>query len=109
HAHDPHLPLLEGGVGPEMGLGFHVARAALDHLLEHADRPGAHRASVRGGLHRPRARRRGALRHVAAGIARMSPTTQGLLVLAATLIMLLSGGPVAFRLGAVSVLFIFLL
>jgi tripartite ATP-independent transporter DctM subunit len=36
----------------------------------------------------------------------MSPTTQGLLVLAATLIMLLSGAPVAFGLGAISVIFI---
>jgi tripartite ATP-independent transporter DctM subunit len=36
----------------------------------------------------------------------MSPTTQGLLVLAATLIMLLSGAPVAFGLGAISIIFI---
>jgi hypothetical protein len=37
---------------------------------------------------------------------RMSPTTQGLLVLAATLIMLLSGAPVAFGLGVISIVFI---
>jgi len=36
----------------------------------------------------------------------MSPTTQGLLVLAATLIMLLSGAPVAFGLGVISIVFI---
>jgi C4-dicarboxylate transporter, DctM subunit len=36
----------------------------------------------------------------------MSPTTQGLLVLAVTLVMLLSGAPVAFGLGAISILFI---
>ena len=36
----------------------------------------------------------------------MSPTTQGLLVLAATLVMLLSGAPVAFGLGVVSIVFI---
>src|SRR5437773_11047306 len=36
----------------------------------------------------------------------MSPTTQGLLVLFATLLMLLSGAPVAFGLGAISVVFI---
>ena len=36
----------------------------------------------------------------------MSPTTQGLLVLAVTLIMLLSGAPVAFGLGAISIIFI---
>jgi tripartite ATP-independent transporter DctM subunit len=36
----------------------------------------------------------------------MSPTTQGLLVLAATLVMLLSGAPVAFGLGAISIVFI---
>ena len=36
----------------------------------------------------------------------MSPTTQGMLVLAATLIMLLSGAPVAFGLGAISIIFI---
>ena len=36
----------------------------------------------------------------------MSPTTQGLLVLAATLIMLLSGAPVAFGLGVISIIFI---
>ena len=36
----------------------------------------------------------------------MSPTTQGLLVLAATLVMLLSGAPVAFGLGVISIIFI---
>jgi tripartite ATP-independent transporter DctM subunit len=36
----------------------------------------------------------------------MSPTTQGLLVLVVTLVMLLSGAPVAFGLGAVSIVFI---
>src|SRR5450759_2267904 len=36
----------------------------------------------------------------------MSPTTQGLLVLAVTLAMLMSGAPVAFGLGAVSIVFI---
>jgi C4-dicarboxylate transporter DctM subunit len=36
----------------------------------------------------------------------MSPTTQGLLVLAVTLMMLLSGAPVAFGLGLISILFI---
>jgi len=36
----------------------------------------------------------------------VSPTTQGMLVLAATLIMLLSGAPVAFGLGAISIIFI---
>ncbi len=36
----------------------------------------------------------------------MSPTTQGLLVLIATLMILLSGAPVAFGLGALSVVFI---
>ena len=36
----------------------------------------------------------------------MSPTTQGLLVLAVTLAMLMSGAPVAFGLGAVSIIFI---
>jgi C4-dicarboxylate transporter DctM subunit len=36
----------------------------------------------------------------------MSPTTQGLLVLVVTLVMLLSGAPVAFGLGVISVVFI---
>ena len=36
----------------------------------------------------------------------MSPTTQGLLVLIATLAMLLSGVPVAFGLGAMSIAFL---
>ncbi len=36
----------------------------------------------------------------------MSPTTQGLLVLVVTLAMLLSGAPVAFGLGAISIVFI---
>ena len=36
----------------------------------------------------------------------MSPTTQGMLVLAVTLVMLLSGAPVAFGLGAISMIFI---
>src|SRR3954468_8290374 len=36
----------------------------------------------------------------------MSPTTSGLLVLAVTLVMLLSGAPVAFGLGAISIIFI---
>src|ERR1044072_6260658 len=36
----------------------------------------------------------------------MSPTQQGLLVLALTLVMLLSGAPVAFGLGAISIIFI---
>ncbi len=36
----------------------------------------------------------------------MSPTTQGLLVLIVTLVMLLSGAPVAFGLGAISIIFI---
>ncbi|HKQ28331.1 MAG TPA: TRAP transporter large permease [Burkholderiales bacterium] len=38
----------------------------------------------------------------------MSPTTQGAIVLVATLIILLSGAPVAFGLGALSVLFLIL-
>ena len=38
----------------------------------------------------------------------MSPTTQGTLVLVATLAMLLSGVPVAFGLGAISIAFLFL-
>ena len=36
----------------------------------------------------------------------MSPTTQGAIVLVVTLAMLLSGAPVAFGLGAISVLFV---
>src|SRR5229473_1823707 len=36
----------------------------------------------------------------------MSPTTQGLMVLVVTLVMLLSGTPVAFGLGAISIVFI---
>src|SRR5260221_7376689 len=36
----------------------------------------------------------------------MSPTTQGLMVLFVTLAMLLSGTPVAFGLGAISIVFI---
>jgi C4-dicarboxylate transporter DctM subunit len=36
----------------------------------------------------------------------MSPTTQGLMVLAVTLVMLLSGAPVAFGLGVISIVFI---
>ena len=38
----------------------------------------------------------------------MSPTTQGALVLVATLMMLLSGVPVAFGLGAISIVFLLL-
>jgi len=38
----------------------------------------------------------------------MSPTTQGVLVLVATLMMLLSGVPVAFGLGAISIVFLLL-
>ena len=38
----------------------------------------------------------------------MSPTTEGGLVLVATLIMLVSGIPVAFGLGAVSIVFLLL-
>src|SRR6187455_1646590 len=58
------------------------------------------RGGPRGARHGPRA----AVRHRQA--RRMSPTTQGLLVLAATLIMLLSGAPVAFGLGVISIVFI---
>lgn len=36
----------------------------------------------------------------------MSPTTQGLIVLVVTLLMLLSGVPVAFGLGAISIIFL---
>ena len=36
----------------------------------------------------------------------MSPTTQGLIVLVVTLVMLLSGAPVAFGLGVISIVFI---
>src|SRR4029078_1065370 len=36
----------------------------------------------------------------------MAPTQQGLLVLVVTLVMLLSGAPVAFGLGAISIVFI---
>ena len=48
---------------------------------------------------------RAAVRHDG-GHAAMSPTTQGLLVLVVTLVMLLSGAPVAFGLGAISIVFI---
>src|SRR4026207_788567 len=58
------------------------------------------RGGPRGARHGPRA----AVRHREA--RRRSPPTQGLLVLAATLIMLLSGAPVAFGLGAISIVFI---
>ena len=36
----------------------------------------------------------------------MSPTTQGVLVLVVTLVMLLSGIPVAFGLGAIAIVFL---
>ena len=38
----------------------------------------------------------------------MSPTTQGSVVLVVTLLMLLSGIPVAFGLGAISIIFLLL-
>jgi len=36
----------------------------------------------------------------------MSPTTQGVLVLIVTLVVLLSGAPVAFGLGAIAIIFL---
>src|SRR5205085_12009300 len=47
-----------------------------------------------------------AFRRARRGAPRMSPTTQGLLVLVLTLTMLLSGAPVAFGLGAISIVFL---
>src|SRR5438876_3740860 len=57
-------------------------------------------------LAEPRLRPRAALRHQDGAL--VSPTTQGVIVLVITLVVLLSGAPVAFGLGAISIAFILL-
>src|SRR6185436_14067935 len=98
-----HRPLLARGLGKPLGVRHHVARAAVDSLQRDADWARAADAAVRRGPVFPAGRARAAFRDQT-----VSPTTQGLLVLVATLVILLSGAPVAFGLGALSLVFLIL-
>src|SRR5262249_34897895 len=104
----PDLQLLDGGVGAALGVGHHVAGAPVDPVLVDADRADAARAPGDRRADPARERRGEAFRHARRGAHGMSPTQQGLLVLLVTLAMLLSGVPVAFGLGALSIVFLVL-
>src|SRR5262249_20973296 len=96
-------------LGTEMGVRLDVARTSLDSLFVDAHRtrpplPAIRRGSLQSG-NRPRA----ALRDEAdrgGKWDRMSIQAQGTLVLIVTLVVLLSGTPVAFGLGAISIVFL---
>src|SRR6185312_8406207 len=104
-----------------LGVGQHLAGPALDSLWDDADRARPDHAAILGRSHQPRDRAAAAVRAEAQGDRRgcrarsgtagagrraMSPTTQGIIVLGVTLIVLLSGAPVAFGLGAIAVSFL---
>src|SRR6185295_17126939 len=71
-----HRPLLARVVGAALGVGRHVARAAVDPLQRHAGRPGAAYAAIR---RRPVCAGRGP--RAAVRDQAMSPTAQGAIVL----------------------------
>src|SRR5262249_15597652 len=91
--------------GEQVGLRHDVARAALDSLRVHADRLGYPHAAVRRRSLQPDHRPRRPLRPQV-GRPQVSPMTQGAIVLIVTLIILLSGAPVAFGLGAIAIGFL---
>src|SRR5258708_5634793 len=96
--------LLAAGMGKPLGVRVDVARTLVDSVQRDADRTRNPHVAVRRGSLLPGRRPRAAFRyHAGAG---RSPTTQGLLVLVCTLMMRLSGAPVAFGLGALAVLLI---
>src|SRR5882672_10446777 len=100
-----HFQFLEGGLGPPLGLRHHVARPPVDPVFVDADRPRPLVPAIRRRHLQSRHRTRAAFWNHE-GARSMSPTTQGLMVLIVTLAMLLSGTPVAFGLGAISIVFI---
>src|SRR5258708_26446763 len=102
--HRTRSALLAAGMGKPLGVRVDVARTLVDSVQRDADRTRNPHVAVRRGSLLPGRRARAAFRYQ--GGAGMSPTTQGLLVLVVTLIVLLSGAPVAFGLGALSVVFI---
>src|SRR5262245_12146171 len=108
HPRRPDLQLLDGGVGAALGIRHDVAGAVVDSVLRDADR--AHAPYAPGNRRADPARETAddAFRHARLGTHGMSPTQQGLLVLVVTLAMLLSGVPVAFGLGALSIAFLVL-
>src|SRR5689334_16926103 len=83
-----------------------MAREALDSVSLDAGRARAARAAVLRRAARDRHRTPAAFRHNVAETGAMSPTSQGTLVLIVTLLMLVSGIPVAFGLGAIAIAFL---
>src|SRR5437016_5871636 len=121
----PDLPVLARSLDRALGLRHDVARAVVDSLCVDAGRFRPCFAAIRGRADQARHRPRAALRHQTgrdADTARgrsggrrnrhpterghMSPTTQGTIVLIETLVVLLSGAPVAFGLGAIAISFL---
>src|SRR2546422_9948225 len=92
---------LARGLGQPLGLRHDVARPAVDSLQLDADRPRDPLPAVLRRSLLPRERARAAVRHRA-----MSPADRKSVVLTATLIVLLCGAPVAFGLGALSIVFL---
>src|SRR5207302_432509 len=101
HPDCPDRALLAAGLGQPLGLRHDVARPAVDPVQLDAGRPRGPLPAVHRRSLLPRQRPRAALRNRA-----MSPTTQGAIVLVTTLIVLLCGAPVAFGLGALSIVFL---
>src|SRR5207248_1400285 len=102
-----------------------VAREVVDSLLVDAGRVRSCLAAIRHRADQARHRTRAAVRHQTgrgadtagggpggrgnrdqAGPSPMTPTTQGAIVLVVTLVILLSGAPVAFGLGAIAISFL---
>src|SRR5262245_34417178 len=101
-----HVPVLARGVDGKMGVRHDVAGAPVDSLCVHADRPRPAVPAIRGRHHQPGHRPHAAVRDQTARDPGMSPTTQGAIVLIVTLVILLSGAPVAFGLGAIAIAFL---
>src|ERR1035437_10983991 len=88
-----------------MGVRHHMAGAPVDPLFGAAHRPRSVDPAVPRRPDGPGQRPRTAVRHNQ-GASVMGPGMQGTLVLILTLMMLLSGAPVAFGLGTIAIIFI---
>ena len=89
-----------------LALEHGMARAIVDSLSRDASRSRAAGAAIRRRTDLPGDRAGAALRPRRGQVSRMSPTSEGSIVLVATLLMLMSGIPVAFGLGAISIIFL---
>src|SRR6185437_8301645 len=102
----PHRGVLARSVDEQLALRHGLALAHVDPASRDARRARPPRPAIRRGDHGRRDGAFAAFRHERRPEGRMSPTTAGILVLVTTILLLFSGVPVAFGLGAISIAFL---